>query len=80
MLSEKEAACLAPAVAQWLAVGVTPRQITAQPATGLPGPFLTHPAGILAYRRDGCERAFRAHAPGRCRDCRRTEGSPSVAA
>ncbi|MGA5354554.1 hypothetical protein ACPCJU_19640 [Streptomyces thermodiastaticus] len=110
VLSEKEAARLAPAVAQWLAAGLAPQQITAQLTTGLPDHFLARPAGILAYRLretplpappprplddqgaprpavpppfqtcDGCERAFRAHAPGRCRDCRRTEGSPSVAA
>jgi hypothetical protein len=109
VLSEKEAARLAPAVAQWLAAGVTPQQITAQLTTGLPDRFLARPAGILAYRLretplpapppgpyagssprpavpppfqtcDGCERAFRAHAPGRCRDCRQHEGSLSVAA
>ncbi|MEV8594642.1 hypothetical protein [Streptomyces sp. NPDC052012] len=29
---------------------------------------------------DGCERAFRAHAPGHCRDCRQGEGSLPAAA
>ncbi|MFF4790058.1 helix-turn-helix transcriptional regulator [Streptomyces sp. NPDC001276] len=97
VLSEQEAARLAPAVAQWLAAGVAEHQITELLTTRLPDRFLTRPAGILAFRLretplpappplrlpaerlpavlpfqtcDGCERAFRAPAPGRCRDCR----------
>ncbi|GAA2539121.1 MULTISPECIES: hypothetical protein [Streptomyces] len=98
VLSEREAARLAPAVAEWLAAGVAPAQITTVLTAGLPDRFLTRPAGILAFRLretplpvpppdplpplpdrpaalplqtcDGCERAFRAPAPGHCRDCR----------
>ncbi|MGW3507397.1 hypothetical protein [Streptomyces sp. NPDC000994] len=97
VLSEQEAARLAPAVAQWLAAGVGAHQITELLTTRLPDRFLTRPAGILAFRLretplpappplrlpaerlpavlpfqtcDGCERAFRAPEPGRCRDCR----------
>ncbi|MFF8591927.1 hypothetical protein ACF061_10835 [Streptomyces sp. NPDC015220] len=115
VLSEREAARLAPAVAQWLAAGVGAHQITELLTARLPDRFLARPAGILAFRLretplpappslappgerlpgvstvpaasaapavpvfpvvlpfqtcDGCERAFRAPEPGRCRDCR----------
>ncbi|MBA2807941.1 hypothetical protein E0500_011095 [Streptomyces sp. KM273126] len=98
VLSEQEAVRLAPAVAQWLAAGVAPSQVTALLTARLPDHFLTRPAGILAFRLretplpappphplpddatrpvvlpfqtcDGCERAFRAPEPGRCRGCR----------
>ncbi len=50
VLSEQEAVRLAPAVAQWLAVGVAPSQITALLTARLPDQFLTRPAGILAFR------------------------------
>ncbi|MGW5851134.1 hypothetical protein ACWFQ8_24840 [Streptomyces sp. NPDC055254] len=50
VLSEREAVRLAPAVAQWLAAGVAPSQITAVLTAGLPDRFLTRPAGILAFR------------------------------
>ncbi|ARP70931.1 hypothetical protein LK07_15440 [Streptomyces pluripotens] len=100
VLSEREAVRLAPAVAEWLAAGVTPCQITAQLTTRLPDRFLTRPAGILAFRLretplpapprtpsedttqpaaqplrncDGCDRAFRGPALGRCRECRARE-------
>ncbi len=50
ILSEREAARLAPAIAEWLAAGVGPREITALLTTRLPDHFLTRPAGILAFR------------------------------
>ncbi|MFE7209731.1 hypothetical protein ACFU93_06970 [Streptomyces sp. NPDC057611] len=50
VLSEQEAARLAPAVAQWLAAGVGAHQITELLTTRLPDRFLTRPAGILAFR------------------------------
>ncbi|MFI6933900.1 hypothetical protein [Streptomyces sp. NPDC050287] len=50
VLSEREAVRLAPAVAQWLAAGVAPSQITALLTARLPDCFLTRPAGILAFR------------------------------
>ncbi|MFE9922194.1 hypothetical protein ACFYQA_11555 [Streptomyces sp. NPDC005774] len=50
LLSEREAARLAPAVGQWLAAGVTPSRITAHLTARLPDHFLTRPAGILAFR------------------------------
>ncbi|MFJ7149406.1 hypothetical protein ACIQVT_14565 [Streptomyces sp. NPDC100445] len=50
VLSEREAVRLAPAVAQWLAAGVAPAQITALLTTRLPDRFLTRPARILAFR------------------------------
>ncbi|MFI5677388.1 winged helix DNA-binding protein [Streptomyces cellulosae] len=108
VLSEREAVRLAPAVAQWLAAGVAPTQVTALLTARLPDTFLTRPAGILAFRLretplpapppltappiterpavlpfqtcDGCERAFRAPEPGRCRDCRRPEACLPIAA
>ncbi|SMF56629.1 hypothetical protein SAMN02745830_04439 [Streptomyces sp. Amel2xC10] len=50
ILSEREAARLAPAVARWLAAGVGAAQITETLTARLPDHFLTRPAGILAYR------------------------------
>ncbi|MEV6589811.1 hypothetical protein [Streptomyces acidicola] len=50
VLSEQEAVRLAPAVAEWLAAGVAPSQITALLTARLPDHFLTRPAGILAFR------------------------------
>jgi len=97
VLSEQEAARLAPAVTRWLAAGLLPTQIADHLTARLPDQLLTRPAGILAYRLketplhsqarpaeppvhlpavvplwncDGCDRAFRASTPGRCRDCR----------
>ncbi|GAA2581706.1 MULTISPECIES: hypothetical protein [Streptomyces] len=95
VLSAPEAARLAPAVGEWLAAGVAPREITELLTTGLPDRFQARPARILAFRLretplppppppfleprpsvlpfqtcDGCERAFRAQEPGRCRSCR----------
>ncbi|MEU0070820.1 hypothetical protein ABZ027_14945 [Streptomyces sp. NPDC006332] len=50
ILSEKEAARLAPAVARWLAAGVGASQITELLTAGLPDTLLVRPAGILAFR------------------------------
>ncbi|MGW3682907.1 hypothetical protein [Streptomyces prasinus] len=50
LLSEREAARLAPAVGQWLAAGVAPSRITAHLTTRLPDHLLTRPAAILAFR------------------------------
>jgi hypothetical protein len=94
ILSAREAARLAPAVARWLDAGVEAPEVTTLLTTRLPDHFLARPASILAYRLretplpagppsgnatslpvlpfqtcDGCERAFRAPAPGRCKDC-----------
>ncbi|MGW0861234.1 winged helix DNA-binding protein [Streptomyces sp. NPDC002611] len=101
VLSEQEAVRLAPGVAQWLAAGIDPSQITSLLTARLPDRLLSRPAGILAFRLreaplpappprplaegasrpvalpfqtcDGCERAFRAPEPGRCRGCRTRE-------
>ncbi|MFI7016780.1 hypothetical protein [Streptomyces sp. NPDC050164] len=98
VLSAQEAARLAPAVAEWLAAGVGPREITELLTVRLPDRFRARPASVLAFRLretplpapppiplppsverpavlpfqtcDGCERAFRAPAPGHCRSCR----------
>ncbi|MFC5953105.1 hypothetical protein ACFP51_00950 [Streptomyces pratens] len=50
LLSEREAARLAPAVGQWLAAGVAPSRITAHLTARLPDHFLARPAAILAFR------------------------------
>ncbi|MBN0046993.1 hypothetical protein JS756_23320 [Streptomyces actuosus] len=50
ILSEQEAARLAPAVTRWLAAGLLPTQITDHLTARLPDHFLTRPVGILAYR------------------------------
>ncbi|MFH9858978.1 hypothetical protein [Streptomyces sp. NPDC017202] len=50
VLSEREAARLAPAVTRWLAAGLLPTHITDHLTARLPSEFLTRPAGILAYR------------------------------
>ncbi|MGY0060919.1 hypothetical protein ACWY4P_30985 [Streptomyces sp. LZ34] len=50
ILSRHEVAQLAPAVAQWLAAGVGPRQITSALTTRLPDRLLARPARILAFR------------------------------
>ncbi|MEV3966759.1 hypothetical protein AB0K68_01180 [Streptomyces sp. NPDC050698] len=98
VLSAQEAARLAPAVTEWLAAGVGPREITELLTVRLPDRFRARPASVLAFRLretplpappplplpptaerpavlpfqtcDGCERAFRAPAPGHCRTCR----------
>ncbi|WP_217161902.1 hypothetical protein [Streptomyces sp. AC512_CC834] len=95
VLSTQEAALLAPAVAEWLAAGVAPRELTELLTAGLPDRFQARPARVLAFRLretplpappqpvveprpavlpfqtcDGCERAFRSHEPGHCRNCR----------
>lgn len=108
VLSAQEAARLAPAVAEWLAAGVGPREITELLTVRLPDRFRSRPASVLAFRLretplpvpppspqpsiserpvvlpfqtcDGCERAFRAPEPGRCRDCRRRGTDLSAAA
>ncbi|MFI2431573.1 hypothetical protein [Streptomyces sp. NPDC018693] len=50
VLTEREAARLAPGVTRWLAAGLLPTQITDHLTAGLPDHLLTRPAGILAYR------------------------------
>lgn len=50
VLTEQEAARLAPAVTRWLAAGLLPTQITDHLTARLPDRLLTRPAGILAYR------------------------------
>ncbi|MFF3485093.1 hypothetical protein ACFYXC_17780 [Streptomyces sp. NPDC002701] len=50
VLSEQEAARLAPAVTKWLAAGILPTHITDHLTARLPDHFLTRPAGLLAYR------------------------------
>ncbi|MBN3929443.1 hypothetical protein IQ279_07285 [Streptomyces verrucosisporus] len=50
ILSESEAARLAPDVARWLAAGVSPARITETLTAGLPERFLARPARILAFR------------------------------
>ncbi|MBD0838673.1 hypothetical protein [Streptomyces sp. TRM68416] len=50
VLSEQEAARLAPAVGRWLAAGLLPTHITDHLTARLPDHFLTRPVGILAYR------------------------------
>ncbi|MBZ6229867.1 hypothetical protein [Streptomyces olivaceus] len=50
VLSAREAARLAPAVAEWLAAGVAPREITELLTAGLPDRFRGRPAGVLAFR------------------------------
>ncbi|MEV5428333.1 hypothetical protein [Streptomyces sp. NPDC052701] len=50
VLSEREAARLAPAVARWLAAGVEAPRITELLTAGLPDRLLARPAGILAFR------------------------------
>ncbi|MBZ6283066.1 hypothetical protein [Streptomyces olivaceus] len=50
VLSAREAARLAPAVAEWLAAGVAPREITELLTAGLPDRFRGRPVGVLAFR------------------------------
>ncbi|MBZ6200840.1 hypothetical protein KVH17_14040 [Streptomyces olivaceus] len=50
VLSAREAARLAPAVSEWLAAGVAPREITELLTAGLPDRFRGRPAGVLAFR------------------------------
>ncbi|MFP8939963.1 hypothetical protein ACLIYM_00805 [Streptomyces fenghuangensis] len=50
ILSEGEAARLAPDVARWLAAGVSPARITETLTAGLPERLLARPARILAFR------------------------------
>ncbi|MCC9706715.1 hypothetical protein E4N62_16415 [Streptomyces sp. MNU76] len=50
VLSEQEAARLAPAVTRWLTTGLLPTQITDHLTARLPADLLVRPVGILAYR------------------------------
>ncbi|MGW0841163.1 hypothetical protein ACWD26_13510 [Streptomyces sp. NPDC002787] len=50
VLSEREAARLAPAVTRWFGAGLLPTQITDHLTARLPANLLVRPAGILAYR------------------------------
>ncbi|MCC9710302.1 hypothetical protein E4N62_36635 [Streptomyces sp. MNU76] len=50
ILSEREAARLAPAVTRWLTTGLLPIQITDHLTARLPADLLVRPVGILAYR------------------------------
>jgi hypothetical protein len=50
ILSEGEAARLAPDVTRWLAAGVSPARITETLTVGLPERLLARPARILAFR------------------------------
>ncbi|MFJ4818213.1 hypothetical protein [Streptomyces sp. NPDC088801] len=50
VLSAQEAARLAPAVAEWLAAGVGPREITELLTVRLPDRFRVRPASVLAFR------------------------------
>ncbi|MER6078033.1 helix-turn-helix domain-containing protein [Streptomyces sp. NPDC001833] len=61
------------------------RELLPAPLPAIPAPRAV-PADVRGGRRgahpfqtcDGCERAFRAPAPGRCRDCRHRPASPAV--
>ncbi|MFF5310356.1 hypothetical protein [Streptomyces massasporeus] len=50
VLSAQEVARLAPAVAEWLAAGVGPREITELLTVRLPDRFRARPASVLAFR------------------------------
>jgi hypothetical protein len=50
VLSAQETARLAPAVAEWLAAGVGPREITELLTVRLPDRFRARPASVLAFR------------------------------
>jgi hypothetical protein len=50
VLSAQEAARLAPAVTEWLAAGVGPREITELLTVRLPDRFRARPASVLAFR------------------------------
>ncbi|GAA0486586.1 hypothetical protein [Streptomyces olivaceiscleroticus] len=68
LLSEREVASLAPAVADWLDRGATPGDITAALTTNLPDRILRRPVRLLAYRLAALRPARRttrtAPAPG----------------
>lgn len=53
--------------------------LPAPPPAPLP-PLAERPAVLPFQTCDGCERAFRAPEPGRCRDCRRREEKLPAAA
>ncbi|MER6219405.1 helix-turn-helix domain-containing protein [Streptomyces sp900105755] len=62
------------------------RELLPAPLPAIPAPSAV-PADVRGGRRrthpfqtwDGCERAFRAPAPGRCRDCRHRQATPADA-
>ena len=89
VLSEREAARLAPAVGAWLAAGLSPVRITDLLTTRLPDTFLGRPAGILAYRlrdtplpapppvpRTETAPSLTVHPLQNCDDCDRAFRSP----
>ncbi|WP_329115728.1 hypothetical protein [Streptomyces sp. NBC_01465] len=92
VLAEREVVRLAPAVVEWLELGVSAVGVVDALTCDLPASIQRRPARLIAYRLrelkpvgvgdvvelpvvlpfqtcDGCERAFRAEEPGRCREC-----------
>lgn len=81
-LSVRDVHRLAPSVIGWLERGVTPavvhrtltayrlRELVPPPLPALPTPSPRADGPYPFQDCDGCERVFRAAAPGRCRECR----------
>ena len=63
VLSERETAALAPAVAEWLDRGVGPHEIAEALTSGLPVPIDRRPARLLAYRLSALRPPSPAAAP-----------------
>ncbi|MEU0841291.1 hypothetical protein ABZ370_17725 [Streptomyces sp. NPDC005962] len=63
VLSERETATLAPAVAEWLDRGVGPHEIAEALTSGLPNPIDRRPARLLAYRLAALRPPVPADAP-----------------
>ncbi len=84
LLTERDVRRLAPAVTAWLERGVPATAVERTLTAGLPQEPIRHPAARVRpdplQTCDGCERAFRAPRPGRCRDCRGSSLTDHVAA
>jgi len=63
VLSERETATLAPAVAEWLDRGVGPHEIAEALTSGLPNPIDRRPARLLTYRLAALRPPVPADAP-----------------
>ncbi|MER7395629.1 hypothetical protein ABT381_08945 [Streptomyces sp. NPDC000151] len=78
LLSEREIATLAPAVADWLTRGITPQEITVALTANLPDRIVRRPARLLAHRLAVLRPPARTSRTGRMGPAAPEPGRPPV--